>query len=768
MTTPHTGGNNAEHAAPFQWFCLRESLVSFALVLFAVAFNLYHLYPEVAGDVRDANDMVLHLVMTEAAVDAITQGRDFTDPWQGTMGMGFPLFLYYQHLPHIAIALVHVLILGVFPLADMLHWTTYLLLSLFPLSIYWSLRRFGFDRISSAMGGLVASLPATNGIFGFGFGSYVFAGWGLYTQLWGMVLLPPALAVSYRVLGEGRGYFWATLLLAATLMSHLIYGYMAFLTLGILTFIQPIQASNPKSLAGAIWRRWMRLIILFLLVVMVTSYFLVPLFLNLDFFNRSIWIEPGKFDSWGHSAVLSGLVSGDLFDFDRFSSLTYLVFAGLVICLFRWREERYLIPVVIFLLWLLLYFGRSTWGPLIDLLPMSRYLHMHRFIGGVHLGGIFLMAIALAVPWRWAVSRASVLSIWCISAALVLTMLVLLPVYRERISYLEGNALDLREQQRMGVDSQDFSNLLEKLKQLPPGRVYAGPQTTVDTYYVSYVHPYDLLHAKGLDMMGTVYHRYSLNSDVLVKFDERRWDHYNLFNVRYVVAPEERNVPDFLQPLQQFGRHLLYQVETTGYFDLVGSDLTFAGGKTDLYPAASSWLASELPSVKQHPVVSIGDRSQVLERPMLLSAAGDVISKVTASSGPSRGTVLSEEVGSNYFVANVTVERESMLLLKATYHPNWRATVDGVKTDTVMLMPSFVGVPLPPGDHKVRIEYRSSRLRVILLGLGLITLPLIAMGEKRGTALSSWLPTGVLARISVKRPRSTRQRQSRRRRIRHK
>jgi len=123
---------------------------------------------------------------------------------------------------------------------------------------------------------------------------------------------------------------------------------------------------------------------------------------------------------------------------------------------------------------------------------------------------------------------------------------------------------------------------------------------------------------------------------------------------------------------------------------------------------------------------------------MLLSAAANVINKASPTAGPSRGTVLSEQVGSNYFAAKVTVERESMLLLKATYHPNWRGTVDGVKTDTVMLMPSFVGIQLSPGDHEVRIEYRPSRLRIILLGLGLMTLPLIAMGEKRGADLRSW------------------------------
>jgi len=368
--------------------------------------------------------------------------------------------------------------------------------------------------------------------------------------------------------------------------------------------------------------------------------------------------------------------------------------------------------------------------------PLSSHAPVYR--GGGHLGGIFLMAVALAVPWRWALSRSSIWSAWYVSAALVLTVLVLFPVYSERISYLEDGGLYVREHQRIGVDYQDFSALLEKLRQLPPGRVWAGPQTTVDKYFIRNVHPYDLLHAEGLDVMGTISHRYSLNSDVLIDFNERRLDHYNIFNVRYVVAPEERFVPDFAKPLQQFGRHILYQVETTGYFDLVGSDLTFAGGKTDLYRAASSWLASGLPGVKQHPVVSVGNPPQAMERPMLLSAAANVINKASPTAGPSRGTVLSEQVGSNYFAAKVTVERESMLLLKATYHPNWRGTVDGVKTDTVMLMPSFVGIQLSPGDHEVRIEYRPSRLRIILLGLGLMTLPLIAMGEKRGADLRSW------------------------------
>ena len=98
--------------------------------------------------------------------------------------------------------------------------------------------------------------------------------------------------------------------------------------------------------------------------------------------------------------------------------------------------------------------------------------------------------------------------------------------------------------------------------------------------------------------------------------------------------------------------------------------------------------------------------------------------------------------------ADVNVERKSMLLLKAMYHPNWRATVDRVKTDAVLLIPSFVGVPLTPGRHQVRIEYRPRRLRMILLGLGLLTLPMIWIVEKKGAAIASRFVPGASVRLS--------------------
>ena len=130
-----------------------------------------------------------------------------------------------------------------------------------------------------------------------------------------------------------------------------------------------------------------------------------------------------------------------------------------------------------------------------------------------------------------------------------------------------------------------------------------------------------LRHGRG-DFWATLLLGATLMSHLLLDFfDETRPEHYNLFNVRYVVAPADRDFPEFVQPLQEFGRHRLYKVATTGYFGLVGSELSFRGEKKGFYPAASTWLASGLPGVKQHPSIKFQGESGDAEPAFLLSNA---------------------------------------------------------------------------------------------------------------------------------------------------
>ena len=178
----------------------REGLIACLLLIFAVAFNLYCLYPEVAVEAPMLNDGVLHLLALDRSVAALTAHQDPTDPWLAPVTLGYPLFHHYQHLPYVLPAALYLPFRGTIPLFDLFNWTRYLLLSLFPLSVYWSMRRFGFSRLVAALAGLVASLLATNGLYGLDFASYVWRGYGMYTQLWGMLLLPPALAQGYATL----------------------------------------------------------------------------------------------------------------------------------------------------------------------------------------------------------------------------------------------------------------------------------------------------------------------------------------------------------------------------------------------------------------------------------------------------------------------------------------------------------------------------------------------------------------------------------------
>ena len=127
--------------------------------------------------------------------------------------------------------------------------------------------------------------------------------------------------------------------------------------------------------------------------------------------------------------------------------------------------------------------------------------------------------------------------------------------------------------------------------------------------------------------------------------------------------------------LPLIGRHRLYMVVTTGYFGLVGSELSFRGEKKGLYPAASAWLTSGLPG-EATPIIKFQRESGEAEPAFLLSNAEYLMAQAQTPAGPSRGDVYAEASGSNIYLAEVSVERESVLMF--------------AEAKTVMLMPSYI------------------------------------------------------------------------------
>ena len=92
-----------------------ESLIAGAVLVVAVAFNLWRLYPEVAIKVPPLNDAVMHLLVLGRTVVALASGQNLTDPWMGTVpALGYPLFHYYPHLPYLPLAALYLLLTLVF------------------------------------------------------------------------------------------------------------------------------------------------------------------------------------------------------------------------------------------------------------------------------------------------------------------------------------------------------------------------------------------------------------------------------------------------------------------------------------------------------------------------------------------------------------------------------------------------------------------------------------------------------------------------------
>ena len=136
-----------------------------------------------------------------------------------------------------------------------------------------------------------------------------------------------------------------------------------------------------------------------------------------------------------------------------------------------------------------------------------------------------------------------------------------------------------------------------------------------------------------------------------------------------------------------------------------------------------------MPAAKQHPAILFEGGPAQGAGPFPLADAPAILGAGSFDGGPPRGEILSERVDLNSYVAQVNVLRPSMVMLKETFHPGWRVTVDGREAEAVMLMPSYLGVRVGPGNHLVRFEYQPPASRYALMALGLLALTFLAVAE---------------------------------------
>jgi hypothetical protein len=687
-------------------------------------FTAVALLPELTVAVPSNNDDATHFLLIQRASEALANGENVLDHWVPQLELGFPWFIYYQPLPAIVVVLLHRALFGLVDLLTVFNTVRYVLLVGLPITVFWSLRRMGVAATGAAMAAAASPLLSGDFRYGFDYDSYIWRGFGMFTQLAAMHLSFVTVAVAWSSLRSRRrsDVVWLALALAALVLTHLVYAYMMAITLGVLALVgAETRADIP--------RRLLRLVFAGVPAAALSAWLWFPFIAQPAFLGASPYLQAEKYDSYGAAKILGWLVTGDLMDHGRLPVITALVALGIAAAVFLYRSPLARTALALFVVWLFLYFGRPTLDGLVSLFPMHDGLLLHRFIGSVEMFAIVLIGIGvawayerarspLAQPLRKRLRFAQSVKLspsLRIALAGVVALLALAPAIVERATFYSSNTTWMRQTQAAIDSDVDARTILSSLRTRPPGRVFAGLRSTGYGPLMDFKLPFnsvrfsDLLVYSGIPVVAAPYSSLSLNADLVWDFAIDRPEDYQLFDVRYVVAPSGAAMPAFLQPITRTTRYVLYAAPTTGYA-IYGAIVDRESFRTQraLFAANRPWFnGADVAALRFHRV----------EFP----AATDGTT-AEESAGCSRPAYTYERVQPSRIDVVVGCPAASTLIFKVTYHPNWHVTVDGHDADTFMVSPSFVGVGLPAGDHFVTAEYRSTPIKAPLFALAVLVL----------------------------------------------
>jgi hypothetical protein len=699
------------------------------LVGIAIVFNLWILRAEVLP-AQNLNDAAVHSSMVRWAESRIREGHLPFDGWYPYLSLGASRFHHYQSLPHIVTAYLSVL----FGTDRVFQVSLYLLLSLWPLAVYAGMRLFGWGPWPSALGALVSPLLASKPGLGYEDGSYAWRGYGTWSQLWGMWMLPLAWGLSWRAVAKKGSYALAALAVGLTICVHLLTGYLAVLSIGVWVLLRP-----PEIL-----RRAGRAAIVAVGALCVASFMLVPLLLDVSVMPQSE-ISRGTiyYDSFGARQILAWLFTGQIFDRGRLvPAISLLVLAGFIVCVVRFRrDERARAVLAVGLLSLVLFFGRPTLGPVLKIFPGSSDLFLRRFIMGVHLAGIYLAGVGLAAIGRtvraWLDRREIGWHPTVVTAVFtVLVAAVLFPAWSERAAWAAQGREWIHEQLAAdATDGADLVALIDEAGQMGPGRIFAGLRGSGgEQYRVGQVPVYAYLLDHDVDAVGFTRPAWSLSSAIEVQFQRTDPADYGLFAIHYLIVPAGQQPPVDAALLDERGNHSLWVLGDGGYGGVVDTTTpAIRADRTNLGAKMSPFMHSSAIAEERFPTVAF---------------AGAPAAPPTITDAPLEapaGHILTEfdDPANGVFRMTVELDRPAMVILKSTYDNRWQVTVDGNRVDPQMVAPSFVGRTLPAGTHEVEFRYAAFPgywLLFALAGLTLLGLWLIPRRrtDREGSSLKGW------------------------------
>jgi hypothetical protein len=676
-------------------------------------------------------------------------GRGETDLLCPTYNLGFPMYLYYQPLPHLAVALLSIASFGALDAQSAFNVVVVALWCVYPLAVYRGLSRLELDELAVLLAALLAPLCASTLAFGFTVHSVMAL--GLYTQTWAMVLAPLALGACWRASrpeADTRALLVGAGWLLLLCLSHVFYGVV----LGTAMLIG--LCCRPR--VQLLWQSGKRLVALGAIAAVSLAYWLVPLVQTRAFAGGWPWGGADRWQGYGVARVAEVFFTGRLFDQGQLPAISLGLLIGLAWVFWRWRESSaqlsssrsagtaHRMVALSFLVFLAFLIGRRSLGHLVDIQPANLGLQLFRYIGAVHLFGVALAGLGLAAVARYAQRR---LGPW--PAAIAVFGLLLSPLVSQQVrahglfrtiaAYPKANELELR-QLGQAIDADAKGDGLAPAEG-PAGRVYAHNKVGTGTHFIAGLlahytgQPLGQSYGVGMhDSLGFYYLEYIQPADgPLLDLYGFRW---------MVVAPGHKGVKKLraaaTKPLARSRKLALHRRPASqqtatrrGLWRVGQARFTLLGAPRRLRPAIKSWLRSPLPPRASFGLIAaragelpswasrlprlkmLGETNAVQRRgPAGWKQTRRPWSGIAAAAppgrllplAPTRPTAARPSAGLQYR-ARVQMSQPGLLVLAVGYHPFWRVEVDGKPLPVSHVTPAFVGVQLPRGEHRVHFSF---------------------------------------------------------------
>jgi hypothetical protein len=654
--------------------------------------------------------------------------------WFPFLNLGSPQFLHYQSLG--------AMITGALGLAvgpdTAFRWSLYLLLSLWPLCVYASARLLECDRLAAAACAAMAPfLMSATGV-GYEAKAYVWIGYGVWAQLWASVTLPLAWGLAWQWIRHRRRLTAAVVLCGLTLALHFETGYLALMVLLLwpLACGREIAAAARRALAMAV------------AVLGVSAWVIVPLLDQRPWAAINQALRGGPLaNGYGAGRMLGWLASGELLDHGRLPVITAAVAVGIAVALTRARRRPAIRALLLALAAsLLLSFGRTTFGPLADILPGSSDLFFRRFQMGVQLACLLLAGLGvrslLALVHRLATRVLSSLAprraarsplasrraprLGAIALVALLAGAWLLPAILELGGYEQRNAAAIVAQRAAERNQEPLvGRLLAIARASGPGRVYAGTLGNWGRLFtVGAVPLFKLLEDRDVDEVGYTLRTASLMSQPELRFQERNPGDYALFGIRYLLVPGGMDPPVRARFRACAGPYCLWELPSGSYFRTGTIAGALPENRADVGSRSAPLLRSALPQRGLYLRVRFG-----------VAGGGRGVGRAAVRRALSReqrsapGQLGAERVALAWGVASAIVHmrRRGIVVLSASYDPGWQATIDGQPVSPLMVAPALVAVPVGVGLHTIAFRYRGYGGYPWLLGLAAGTLAVLAI-----------------------------------------